>query len=696
MHSALAPVLAILFPILPIYSLKIVQSNSLGDIATIADTLYFIQSNINAASFAAAVEPGPAQYGLITVVPIPFAETTITGDLLSKIIADYATIDDVWSKMFLQGLILSPDPTVTDEIELDESLFGWMRDRDIEVLFVDGPRLPRNWTPRSGPFQVVSIPKKLSPGPYAYSVDAGTLALHNVYRLCPDEYDSFMLGCIPDTSVDSGLTWIPTNFTLPSVLSSSNFEDSSFEDNVQYQYIPIPSRLPYFSGFGSNSPFPISLLSGRRVAIKDIFDMQGLPTSAGSRAYLEMTGGPAVETSLALEKLFALGVIPVGKTHTSQFAHGASPWEFQDFSYPWNPRGDGLLTAVASSSGSACAIAGYEWLDLAVGSDTRGSVRKPASLVGAYGIRPSFGSMDLRGVVPLSEHMDTVGIFARDPNLFVEVAKQWYNDSPISLGNEFIRFPSRVLVPVDHFPVKSPEAQSINDVFMDFLVKELNFTRVSINITKKLSPQFPQGQFRAFQTLSNQLSEYHSWTKVGKPLTSWYRSRFGRDPDLDPMPRIMFARALNHSAEDYDGATSYKERFTAYINDELFKFNAISCSDSILIYDAGTGGLPSYRVEDFNALEGASEVTLVRPGKDAKLSENLHYLASMASLVDVTVPLGQTSYFSPVTRQWEVIPVTIQLVTRRGCDSIILDLVRLLAEKGFLKAVSTGPEPFVH
>ncbi|EEB96030.1 hypothetical protein MPER_04904, partial [Moniliophthora perniciosa FA553] len=141
----------------------------------------------------------------------------------------------------------------------------------------------------------------------------------------------------------------------------------------------------------------------------------------------------------------------------------------------------------------------------------------------------------------------------------------------------------RVLVPVDHFPVKSPKVQFIYDTFMDFLVKELNFTTVPVNITKTLSPQFPQGQFSAFQTLSNKLSEYHSWIRVGKPLTNWYHARFGRDPDLDPMPRIMFARALNHSAGDYNGAISYKEQFTAYINNELFKFNATSCSDSILV-----------------------------------------------------------------------------------------------------------------
>src|SRR5687768_5547426 len=101
-----------------------------------------------------------------------------------------------------------------------------------------------------------------------------------------------------------------------------------------------------------------------------------------------------------------------GKTKTSQFAHGADPWQFVDIHYPWNPRGDGYLTAASSSSGSAAAIAAYDWVDIAIGSDTRGSVRKPAALVGSYGIRPTRNSMNLSGVIPLATEMDTAGFFA--------------------------------------------------------------------------------------------------------------------------------------------------------------------------------------------------------------------------------------------------------------------------------------------
>ena len=156
------------------------------------------------------------------------------------------------------------------------------------------------------------------------------------------------------------------------------------------------------------------------------------------------------------------------------------------------------------------------------------------------------------------------------------------------------------------------------------------------------------------------------------------------------MPESMFVRGEQHSEEAYTEAVTFKKRFKSALEEKIFQYNADSCSDSILVYETGTSGRPSYRVEDFNHLEGATELIQVKIKEDATLPENLHYLASMGGLVDVTVPLGEVEYFSQVSRRWEPIPVTIQLVTRRGCDAVIMDLIRALAEKGVLKSVKTG------
>lgn len=125
-------------------------------------------------------------------------------------------------------------------------------------------------------------------------------------------------------------------------------------------------------------------LAGSRVAIKDLYDIKGLQTSAGSHAWSVITP-VANGTAPSVQHILNLGGVVVGKQKLAQFASGANPWEWQDEQYPFNPRGDGWLTCSASSSGGGCAVAAYEWLDYAVGSDTGSSMRRPAAVAGVYG-----------------------------------------------------------------------------------------------------------------------------------------------------------------------------------------------------------------------------------------------------------------------------------------------------------------------
>ncbi|KAG6880643.1 hypothetical protein C0992_003186 [Termitomyces sp. T32_za158] len=116
------------------------------------------------------------------------------------------------------------------------------------------------------------------------------------------------------------------------------------------------------------------------------------------------------------------------------------------------------------------------------------------------------------------------------------------------------------------------------------------------------------------------------------------------------------------------------------------------------MYDASTGGRPSYRVEEFNKIEGAAQALLAGPvggdGSTAKMSDYFTYVASMAGLPEVTIPLGQVGYYSHVSREWEMLPVAVQVVAHRGCDDLLLNLVEKLAGKGLLDAVSTGRNAF--
>jgi amidase len=148
--------------------------------------------------------------------------------------------------------------------------------------------------------------------------------------------------------------------------------------------------------------------SGTRLAVKDLIDVQGIPTTAGSRA-VEQVAKPAPRDAACLSGARAAGVRIVGKTNLHELAMlpiGTNPW----FGTPVNPL-DASLIPGGSSSGSAVAVATGE-ADVALGSDTGGSVRIPSACCGTAGLKTTYGRVPLDGVWPLAPSLDTVGPMA--------------------------------------------------------------------------------------------------------------------------------------------------------------------------------------------------------------------------------------------------------------------------------------------
>jgi Asp-tRNA(Asn)/Glu-tRNA(Gln) amidotransferase A subunit family amidase len=156
----------------------------------------------------------------------------------------------------------------------------------------------------------------------------------------------------------------------------------------------------------------------------------------------------------------------------------------------------------------------------------------------------------------------------------------------------------------------------------------------------------------------------------------------------------MFKRARNLTQSEFDEAVALRRQFKQDVADNLIKADIKSCSESIFIYDAGTGGHPSYRGEDYNLLPGATQFLLTSPTEDAKPSQFFTYLGSMAGLPEITVPIGQVAYHSGVSKQSEMLPVTAQLVAHPGCDDMLLELVKKLSDAGVIIPVKTGREAF--
>jgi amidase len=150
--------------------------------------------------------------------------------------------------------------------------------------------------------------------------------------------------------------------------------------------------------------------TGPRLAVKDLIDVRGTITTAGSLALAE-SAEPAQDDAPCMAGARAADAVIVGKANLYELAYGASgtnPW----YGTPVNPLDPDLVPG-GSSSGSAVAVADGD-ADVAYGSDTGGSIRVPAACCGITGLKTTHGRVSLAGVWPLAASLDTVGPMAVD------------------------------------------------------------------------------------------------------------------------------------------------------------------------------------------------------------------------------------------------------------------------------------------
>lgn len=193
-------------------------------------------------------------------------------------------------------------------------------------------------------------------------------------------------------------------------------------------------------------------LAGLTLAVKDLFDVKGYPTGAGSPTVLALSG-IKTKTAPIVKAFLDAGARFVGKTHTDELAFSLNG-KNAHFGAPINPAAHDRITG-GSSSGSMAAVAG-RLADIGLGSDTGGSVRAPASYGGLFGIRPSHGRLPLKRAWPLAESFDTPGWFARDGEVFARIANA-------ILGKDRTTLPEvpRLLLADEMFAQAVPEAERI-------------------------------------------------------------------------------------------------------------------------------------------------------------------------------------------------------------------------------------------
>ena len=170
-------------------------------------------------------------------------------------------------------------------------------------------------------------------------------------------------------------------------------------------------------------------LAGVPFAVKNLFDIAGLPTRAGSK--INVDGPKAVRDGVLVRKLEAAGAILVGGLNMGEYAYDFTG-ENSHYGPSRNPR-DTTRMSGGSSGGSGAAVAAGE-VPLALGSDTNGSIRVPSSLCGLYGLKPTYGRLSRAGSFPFVDAFDHLGPLARsveDLALSYDAMQGWDPDDPV-------------------------------------------------------------------------------------------------------------------------------------------------------------------------------------------------------------------------------------------------------------------------
>jgi aspartyl-tRNA(Asn)/glutamyl-tRNA(Gln) amidotransferase subunit A len=293
-------------------------------------------------------------------------------------------------------------------------------------------------------------------------------------------------------------------------------------------------------------------LDGVPIAWKDLVDMAGERTTAGSALFAE---SPPKETDAPIvANLSAAGLVALGKTNLSEFAFSALGLN-PHFGTPRNPR-DAATPRIAggSSSGAAVAVAGG-LAPCAIGSDTGGSIRAPAGFCGIVGFKTSEGRIDKRGVFPLSRTLDTIGPLARtvEDCVLIDMALRGHTGAqirPLDLtGVEFV----------------VPDRTGIDDVDaavaanLETVTKRL--AAAGAKITSRPVPSI--GAMRALTAQHGSLVAIEAYAEHRQVFDSLDAERM----DRRVVNRALLARAV--SGEDAINLRRGRERLVAALADEL-------------------------------------------------------------------------------------------------------------------------------
>lgn len=271
--------------------------------------------------------------GLVTVIPTPDKSGNIVKDV-EEYVHRASEHDDVFCAAFLSSVIVTGD-SCEGKLEIEDLPQAW-RTTKIACLSTRGS---------------TTIPL---PGSYVLKDQR----LRQVFRLYDDDVNAFSIA-FRHSEANRYYFTTRTKPCADDIPRLSPLRVGGSRHNACC--VAVPSRLRF-------QPSPSKPLHGTRITVKDIFDIEGLRTSLGSREYLKLYP-PVSTTAPSIQKLIDLGCHVVGLSQMCSTVLKQDPTQSIEFLAPFNPRADGWQSPSGGSHGQACAVARYDWLDIAIASD---------------------------------------------------------------------------------------------------------------------------------------------------------------------------------------------------------------------------------------------------------------------------------------------------------------------------------------
>ena len=365
-------------------------------------------------------------------------------------------------------------------------------------------------------------------------------------------------------------------------------------------------------------------LQGLTFAVKDLFHIKGYPTSAGQPLILAMSGIQS-STASAVDACLSAGAEFKGKTITDEFAFSMNG-NNAHFGAPVNGAAPDRITG-GSSSGSA-AVVSHGLVHFALGSDTGGSVRAPASHCGLIGLRPTHGRISLDGCYPLSPSLDTCGWFARDIETFQRVGR-------VLLGEDAA--PSvlsvRLIVPSDLWSLLASDVQQVYASALQ---------RAAEIFGAPMAQPIVMESIDAMVLNLRIIQAFEAWKTNGELIRQFH-------PPIGPGVRERLEWASQITTETYQSACIFRDHFRRAMRDVL-------ADDGFLM-------LPT--MPDVAPLRATNEIDLDRY---RTASVQLLCTASLAGLPQISLPLASRSGA----------PLGLSLIGPPGRDRALIELSKKL------------------